>query len=119
MIENIKIPMIDNSYRYVQNVELERQKNVSIQTLDSLGVVTPLLRGEEHILFLIHERTDPDMGLLQEYLDSAPVASRLALFRDIQLNYIFPDNKELYKIVVDEMVKMELINEVARLSEDI
>ena len=119
LMENIEIPIIDNPYRYVQKVELERQKNVSIQTLDRLGVVTPILRGEEHILFLIHERTDPDLELLQEYFDSAPIASRLALFRDIQLNYIFPDNQELYKIVVDEMVKMGLINEVARLSEDI
>lgn len=119
LMENIEIPMIDNPYRYVQTVEQVRQKNVSVQTQDRLGVTTPLLQGEEHIIFPIHEQTDPDLELLQEYLDSAPVASRLALFRDIQLNYILPDNQDLYKIVVEAMVNMEQINEVIRLSEDI
>ena len=119
LLENIQMPIIDNPYRYVQNVELRRQRNVSVQTQDRLGVTTPFLQGEKHILFPIHEHTDPDLELLQEYLDSAPVASRLALFRDIQLNYIFPDNQELYKIVIDAMVNIELVDEATRLSEDI
>jgi hypothetical protein len=54
---------------------------------------------------------------LQKYLYSSPIASRLALFRDIQLNYTLQDNHDLYKIVADAMVGMELVDEAARLSE--
>jgi hypothetical protein len=118
LMENIQIPIIDNPYRYVQNVELERKSNVSIQTQDGLGVTTPLLQGEKHIPFPIQKEIDPDLELMQEYLYSTPVASRLALFRDIQLNYVLQDNQELYNIVINAMINMELIDEANRLSEE-
>ncbi|MDN4494478.1 hypothetical protein [Ureibacillus aquaedulcis] len=40
LMENIQMPIIDNPYRYVQGVELERQGNISINTQDGLGVIT-------------------------------------------------------------------------------
>ncbi|WP_139365732.1 hypothetical protein [Shouchella patagoniensis] len=89
---------------------------VSIETQDGLGITTPLLQHEKHISFPVHKDTDPDMKLLQDYLDSAPVASRLALFRDIQLNFVLENCKELYKIVIDAMSKMDLMDEANRLS---
>ncbi|MDN4494477.1 hypothetical protein [Ureibacillus aquaedulcis] len=58
------------------------------------------------------------MELLQGYLCSAPIASRLALFRDIQLNYVLQDNQELYKIVINAMINLGLIDEANRLSDD-
>lgn len=119
LMENLQIPIIDNPYRYVQNVELERKRNISIQTQDGLGVTTPLLQSENHIPFPILKDTDPDLELLQEYLYSAPVSSKLALFRDIQLKYVLQDNQELHKILIDAMINMELIDEANRLSEDI
>lgn len=117
--ENLKIPNINNPYRYVQNVELERQRKVSIQTQDGLGVITPLLQGEKHIPFPIQKDTDPDLELLQKYLYSTPVASRLGLFRDIQLNYVLQDHRGLHEIIIDAMNNLELIDEAKRLSEDI
>jgi hypothetical protein len=117
--ENIEIPNIENPYRYIQNIELERQSKVSIQTRDGLGVTTPLLQGEKHIPFPMQTDIEPELELLQEYLYSTPVASRLALFRDIQLNYVLHDNQELLKMVIDAMINLELIDEANRLSEDI
>lgn len=117
LMENIQMPIINNPYHYVQQVGVERERNVEIQTQDGLGVTTPLPQGEKHVLFPIHKDIDPDLILLQEYLYTSPVASRLALFRDIQLNYTLQDNQELYKIVADAMVSMELIDEATRLSE--
>jgi hypothetical protein len=119
LMENIQIPIIDNPYRYVQNVQLERNRNVSVQTQDGLGVITPLFQSEKHIPFLIQKDTNPELELLLEYLNSAPIASRLALFRDLQLNYVLEDNQELNKIVINSMVNMELIDEANRLSEEI
>jgi hypothetical protein len=117
--ENIQIPTIDNPYCYVQNVQLERNSNVSVQTQDGLGVIAPLLQGEKHIQFLIQKDTNPELELLQEYLNSAPVASRLAIFRDLQLNYVLADNPELNNIVINSIINMELIDEANRLSEEV
>lgn len=117
LVEDFQIPNIDNPYRYVQNVELERKRNVSIQTQDGLGVTTPLPQSEKHIPFPISKDTDPDLESLREYLSCKPVASRLALFRDIQLNYVLQDNQELHKVVFDAMISMELFDEANRLSE--
>lgn len=119
LVENLQIPIIDNPYLYVQGIELDRQSNVTIKTQDGLGITTPLLQGEKHKLFPIQKHTYPDLVLLQEYLYSTPVASRLALFRDIQLNYVLQDHQELLEIVIEAMINMELTDEAKRLTEDI
>ncbi|MDL4840245.1 hypothetical protein [Aquibacillus rhizosphaerae] len=118
LTERIHIPIIDNPYRYVQNIKLERQRIISIQTQDGLGVANLLLQGEKHKTFPTEKDTDPDLKLLREYLRSTPVASRLALFRDIQLNYVLQDNKDLCKIVLEAMINMELFDEANRLSDN-
>ncbi|MEW5591969.1 hypothetical protein ABGT24_00140 [Peribacillus frigoritolerans] len=115
LLEIFQLPHIDNPYRYVQDVGLARQRNVSIQTMDGLGVTEPLLQHEKHSPFPIHKDTDPDLKLLQGYLYSAPFASRLALFRDLQFDYVLQDNPELHKIVIDTMNKMGLNDEASRL----
>ncbi|MFJ7755923.1 hypothetical protein ACQKGI_22040 [Peribacillus muralis] len=115
LLEIFQLPHIDNPYRYVQDVGLVRQRNVSIQTMDGLGVIEPLLQHEKHSPFPIHKDTDPDLKLLQGYLYSAPLASRLALFRNLQFSYVLQDNHELHKIVIDTMNKMGLNDEANRL----
>ncbi|MEK4425662.1 hypothetical protein [Solibacillus sp. FSL K6-1523] len=117
--DHISMPVIENPYRYVHHIELERQKNVTILTQDRIGVVTPILQGEEPKQFLIHKEIDPDLQLLREYLQSAPKASCLALFRDIQLNFIIKDNPKLFKVVTAAMINMELFDETNRLLESI
>ncbi len=118
-LEKLLLPIIDNPYLYVRSIELDRQSKVSIQTQDGLGITTPLLPGEKQTLFQIQPHTEPNLELLKKYLYSAPVASRLALFRDIQLNYVLHDHLELHEIVVKAMINMGLTDEARRLSEDI
>lgn len=116
--EIIQMPNIENPYRYVQNIESERQSKIIIQTQDGLGVTTPLLQDEKHIPFPMQTDIEPELELLQEYLYSTPVASRLALFRDLQLSYVLHDNQGLLKMVTDAMINLELIDEANRLCED-
>lgn len=118
LIDDLKIPRIDNPYRYVQTVKREREKNIIIQTQDGLGVTNPLLLGEKHIHFPIKE-TYLDLELLQEYLSSKPIASRLAIFRDLQINYSWQDYPELFDIVIKAMIDIKCIDEAKRLTEDI
>lgn len=119
LMDKIQIPFIENPYRYVQEVEVERKRNVSINTQDGLGIITPLLQGETHMPFQMNKEVYPDMNLLQEYLYCAPIASRQALLRDIQHYFVLQDHQDLFKIVIDAMLNMKLINEVKRLSVDI
>ncbi len=117
LYEKIHMPVIENPYRYVQNIELERKNSVSIQTRDGLGVTTPLLQGEEHTPFPMQTDIDPELELVQEYLYTKPIASRLALIRDIQLTYVLDDNEELLNIITDALYHLDLIDEANRLSE--
>ncbi|MEG0438976.1 MAG: hypothetical protein RR587_07025 [Solibacillus sp.] len=119
LTDHIPMPVIENAYRYVQHIELERQRNVTIPTQDRIGIVTPVLQGEEHEQFQIHKELEPDLQLLREYFHSAPVASCLALFKDIQLNFIIKDNPNLFKVVIAAMINMELFDETNRLLEGI
>jgi len=119
LMNNFQLPFIENPFRYIQEVELERKRNVSIATQDGLGIITPLLPCENHKPFEINKEKDLDLNLLREYLNSAPVASRLAVFRDIQFNYVLQDYPELFQIVIETMVNLGLIDEVNRLSESI
>lgn len=119
LIENLQIPTIDNSYEYVKSIELDRQSRVCIQTQDGLGVIAPLLKGEKQTLFQIQKHIEPNLELLKNYLYSAPVASKLALFRDIQLNFVLQEHLELLETVLEAMNNMGLNDEAKRLSEDI
>lgn len=114
--ENFEIPAIDHPYQYMKNLERERERSVTIQTQDKLGVTFPLRDGEKHISFPISNDTDPDLKLLKEYLYSAPIASRLAVIRDIQLNCILPYNEKINQLVINALKDMGFTDEAKRLA---
>lgn len=113
--DNIYMPEIDKPYHYIQDVRNKRQERARISTQDGLGIVHPLLEGEKHISFNIDKNKDLNVISLQEFLDSAPFASRLAVFRDIQQNHVLPQEPELNRVVVDAMNSMGLMDEAQRL----
>lgn len=115
LMEVLPVPEIDNPYRYVQEIGLQRQKQITVQTQDGLGVTARLEEGENHVPFPIDKNTAPDLDGLRDFLDTAPKASKLALFRDIQLNYILWDDEPLCSVVTEEMIKMGLADEAARI----
>ncbi|MDT0161313.1 hypothetical protein [Bacillus sp. AG4(2022)] len=115
--ENIQVPHIENPYRYVETAAIERQKVISIQTQDGLGVTAPLLQGEEHIPFPFQPHQVPDKKKVEEYLLAAPTASKLALFRNTQLNLDLMEYPEIYVVVIEAMKKIGLTDEVKRISE--
>jgi hypothetical protein len=117
--EKVRVPYIVNPYQYVEKVYIERQKLISIQTQDGLGVTAPLLQSDEHIPFLIHSHQVPDKIKVEEYLSASPAASQLALFRNIQLNLYLVEYPEIYVVVIEAMKKIGLTDEVKRMSEGV
>ncbi|MBD3918434.1 hypothetical protein H8B09_06675 [Paenibacillus sp. PR3] len=114
LLDHIPMPTITNPYQYVQNVRLERERKVTVQTQDGLGVTTPLLNGEEHISFPISKSAAPDLNIFQIYMSDAPMSSRLAIIRDIQLNYVLQDKPKLHDIVVKTLNKLNFTDEAWR-----
>lgn len=114
-VNNVPTPAIDNPYTYVQNVSLVRQNEITLQTQDGLGVKFPFAEGEEHLPYRIHDVIDLDMGWLEDYLNSAPVTSRLALIRDIQKNHDIRDQQDLRAIIIPALHLMSLDDEAIRI----
>ncbi|MER2000149.1 MAG: hypothetical protein ABS882_10250 [Lysinibacillus sp.] len=114
--ENIQMPIIDNPYRYIQMIRLQRQKMVSIKTQDGLGVIAPPLAHDTHIPFEIHRDIELDLAALKAYFSIASIPSHYAIFRDIQLHYVLSDEPLLRKIVLESMLNIGLIDEAKRLS---
>lgn len=110
-----QMPIIEHPYRYVQMIRKERQEMVSIQTQDGLGVITPLPAHETHIPFEIHPDNELDLAALKAYFSTASIPSQYALFRDIQLHYVLPDEPLLTKIVLEAMLNTGLIDEASRI----
>ena len=117
--EELHIIHIESPYHFVENAEKKRQRDIFIQTQDKLGVTSPLLNADKHIPFPLNKDILPELVLLKEYLCSAPVPSRLALFRDIQFLYVLQDEQALGKIVMDAMINIQLFDEATRLAQDI
>jgi hypothetical protein len=115
LFRRIELPAIDNPYQYVVEIAEQRLHSVTLQTQDGLGVTAPLDPGRPHIPFIVEKRKDPDPEQLQAYLASAPAASKLALFRDLQMNCILPNMQKLCGIVVRAMNEMGLSDEAARI----
>ncbi|WP_336989781.1 hypothetical protein ABXS71_22235 [Bacillus infantis] len=115
--EDIQVPQIENPYQYVETAARERQKIISIQTQDGLGVTAPLLQGEEYFPFPILSHQVPDKEKVEEYLLTSPHASQLALIRNIQLNLDLMEYPEIYDVVIETMNKIGLTDEVKRMSE--
>lgn len=74
------------------------------------------MEREKHIPFPVQEYAELDLKLLREYLTSKPFASRLALIRDIQKNYVLKEQHELRGIIIEALCIMELNDEAKRLA---
>ncbi|EFM11406.1 hypothetical protein PaecuDRAFT_1852 [Paenibacillus curdlanolyticus YK9] len=116
LLRRVELPEVPHPFRYVQQVNEERQKHLTVKTQDGLGVTAPLHEGESHHPFSVDKRNKLDFEQLRHYLIAAPEASKLALFRDIQMNFVLQDEDELCSIIVEAMRAMGLTDEAARIA---
>ncbi|MWC27154.1 hypothetical protein [Paenibacillus sp. MMS18-CY102] len=115
MARRVELLDIAHPYRYVQQVNTEREQHLTVQTQDGLSVTALLHEGEPHEAFAVHKNETLDLKALRSYLDRAPDASKLALFRDIQMNVVLRSEDELCVIIVEAMLAMGLPDEAVRI----
>ncbi|MCZ8520357.1 MULTISPECIES: hypothetical protein [Paenibacillus] len=116
--KRIPMPEIGTSaFAYVQNANEERSKRITVPTMDGLGVTVPLEHGRTHEAFPVNKDDGIDLEKLRAYLAGASRADKLALFRDIQMNFILPQEKELRTLILAELRSLGLNEEAARIDE--
>jgi|GEM_PF-907303 len=117
LMEKVSLPAVEAPFQYVQNVRTDREKKIVVNTQDKLGVVNsyPHDQGKTHAVFPVHKDKEIDLEQLKLYFQTATYASKLALFRDVQMNFILEDEEELRDLIVVEMVKMGLKDEARRI----
>ncbi|WP_337100334.1 stalk domain-containing protein [Paenibacillus sp. YIM B09110] len=111
--QTLKPPIIDDVYRYSENVALEREKSIVVPTLDKLGV-TNVVRsdaGKLHPPLTVDE--EMEASDLTGLLDRATYSQKLALIRDVNLSPI-DYGDEFMETLTDAMMNMGLQDEVAR-----
>lgn len=114
--QNIDMPIVEQPYQYMEAIRKQRQQIVSIETQDGLGVTAPLLDGETHRPFTVHQDLIMDVEALKAYFSTAPATSQLAVMRDIQLHHVLPEQPLLLKTVQDALISIGLTNEANRLA---
>ncbi|WP_410511752.1 hypothetical protein PaeBR_17000 [Paenibacillus sp. BR2-3] len=112
MVETLNLPMIEQPYAYLGRVNAERAKRIVVATHDGLGVtnIHPDENGRQHESLLVDD--DLEAEELQEYLARATYAGKLALIRDFNAKDF--NSEDLEEIMVEEMIKLGLIDELAR-----
>ncbi|AFH63169.1 hypothetical protein ACVNS2_21145 [Paenibacillus caseinilyticus] len=114
--KRISLPELGlSAFSYVQKTSEERGKQVTIRTLDGLGVTTPLEQGRLHEEFKVSKDEPIDLSKLKAYLAGAPRASKLALLRDLQITRVLPNERELQPLLLEEMQRLGLKDEAARI----
>jgi hypothetical protein len=117
LLEKVTLPNVENPFQYVQQVRTAREKQIVLETQDKLGIVNrhPADKGKTHVLFPVHKDEPLNLEKLKAYLRTATYSSKLALFRDVQMNFVLSDEKELRDLIVAEMRKMGLHDEADRI----
>jgi hypothetical protein len=117
LMERIPLPAIDHPYRHIEQLRAERQKRISLPTQDGLGVTMPVEPGQEYVMFPVDKQNRLNIAALKTYLAEAPPAYKLALFRDIQLHHVLPQERELQAVILAELRTMGLTDEADRMDE--
>ncbi|MBB3111309.1 hypothetical protein FHS18_003377 [Paenibacillus phyllosphaerae] len=112
MAAALDLPVIEQPYRYLNQVRTERANKILVSTHDGLGVtnVHPDDVGRQHESLLVDG--DLESEELQEYLARATYAGKLALLRDFNAKDF--DSEDLENIMVEEMINLGLTDELAR-----
>ncbi|REK71295.1 hypothetical protein [Paenibacillus paeoniae] len=115
--ERITLPHIENPYRHLDRLDQQRQERVAVKTQDLLGVIGEFEEGEVHIPYYVHKDEDLNIDELRQYMSKAPAVSKLAMVRDLQLNFVLWHEEKIREIVADSLNSLNLKDEVKRLHE--
>ncbi len=97
---DFQISLVPNANQYTQKLREKRQKKITIQTSDNIGIVYK----KEKLALRGFDYNVTDKNIIKVYLDSALHAEKLKFYRDATYHYILSKNlvEEIKKSIVEE-----------------
>ncbi|KYD07950.1 hypothetical protein [Heyndrickxia sporothermodurans] len=116
VINTIGCEIIDDVYHYVERkVKTEREKQTILPTLDGFGIIALENVNRNYNIFKIEKDMIINLNEMEKFFNSATPESKLAFIRDAQFTCLISDEIELKELVINEMIKLGLTDEVDRL----
>ncbi|MCI1590235.1 hypothetical protein [Heyndrickxia oleronia] len=116
IISTIRCEIIDDVYQYVERmIRTERKQQTILPTLDGLGVVAMENVFRSHSIYKLEEDMNINLNEVKNFFNTASTESKLAFIRDAQFTNLISDEIELKELVINEMIKLGLNDEVGRL----
>jgi hypothetical protein len=107
---------IEDVYHYVEGkVRTEREQQTILSTLDGLGIIPVENITSNFLPYKLEKDMTIDMEEVKAFFNSATTESKMAFFRDVQFTYLIADEIALKELVIHEMKKLGLQDEVDRL----
>ncbi|PJN86848.1 hypothetical protein [Bacillus sp. mrc49] len=107
---------IEDVYHYVEiKVREQRAQQTIFPTLDGLGIIPVDNVTSSHILYKLEKDMTIDLAEMKAFFYSATTESKLAFIRDVQFTYLITNEIALKEMVIHEMIKLGLQDEVDRL----
>ncbi|MCM3453946.1 hypothetical protein M3685_08345 [Heyndrickxia oleronia] len=116
IISTIRCEIIDDVYQYVERmIRTERKQQTILPTLDGLGVVAMENVFRSHSIYKLEEDMNINLNEVKNFFNTASTVSKLAFIRDAQFTNLISDEIELKELLINEMIKLGLNDEVGRL----
>ncbi|WP_336866250.1 hypothetical protein [Peribacillus frigoritolerans] len=116
IIATLGSELIEDVYHYVERkVRTEREQQTILPTFDGLGIIPVESVTSNHILYKLEKDMKINLEEVKSFFNSATTESKLAFIRDAQFTYLISDEIELKELVINEMIKLGLNDEVGRL----
>ncbi|MDM5296372.1 hypothetical protein QUF81_25145 [Peribacillus simplex] len=107
---------IEDVYQYVERkVRTERAQQTILPTLDGLGIIPVENITCNHILYKLEKDMTINLEEVKAFFNSATTESKLTFIRDVQFTYLIINEIALKELVIREMIKLGLQDEVDRL----
>ncbi len=117
--QHFDIEAIPDVYQYLLKLQQRRCEEVVLQTQDGLGVVSYTSGQSHHSSYKITKEARYDMDEISVFLSTSSIESKLALIRDLQLNYVLWDEYDLKEIIYHELMTDGFEEEATILKRDL
>ena len=110
------IQELNNLYAYVDGVLTERANRTILPTLDGIGIVCVSNERDSHKVFPLSKDEVPSYQDVFDFFEGATIESKLAFIRDSQYTLLI-DDYDIRELVIEEMLKIGLHEELNKLTE--
>ncbi|WP_154654438.1 hypothetical protein [Siminovitchia fordii] len=120
VVEKIKATLdceiIEDIYQYVERKVIpEREQQIILPTLDGIGIIAMENVNSKHTIYKLEEDININLSEVKSFFNHESTESKLAFIRDAQFTFLISNGIELKELVMNEMTKLGLNDEVDRL----